>query len=335
MASQHDVAKLAHVSLMTVSRVINGSPKVRAETRERVARAIEKLSYVPNAAARALHSKRSYNIGIVFPRKEYLLIAPFCIELCTELEAQLRKKGYHLFLGSLSDEEGVDDLPALFGEGKVDGLILFAPDRGGEETAQLAALGLPFVAAFAHSRDESFSSVDSDNAKGMSLLMAYLFGLGHRRIGFVAGPERENDSAERLEGYARELEARGVAAEEDLVYRGDWSLESGYAGFEALMGLGAPPSAIVFSNDQMAIGGIKASQDLGVRIPDDVSITGYDDIKYASFITPSLTTVRQDIGLGGVKVAELILERLAGEAAPRSITIAPELVVRSSCRSLA
>jgi LacI family transcriptional regulator len=333
MASQQDVAKLAQVSFMTVSRVINGSPRVRPETRARVLKAIEELSYSPNEAARALSSKRSHNIGIVFPRKDYLLIAPFCIELCVELESRLKERGYHLFLGSMA-EEGTKDLVGLFGEGQVDGLILFAPESRDEGIAGLEARRLPFVVAFGGSPTESYSCVDSDNAAGTSLLMSHLFDLGHRRIGFVTGSLKERDAIDRLERYRRELELRGIVPDERIVYRGDWSIGSGYAGFAALMGLSAPPTAIFFSNDQMAIGGIKASHDLGLRVPEDISITGYDDIQYASFITPPLTTVRQDIGAAGVEVADLILEQVEGRAASRHIILRPELVVRRSSRQL-
>lgn len=331
MASQQDVAKLANVSFMTVSRVINGSPKVRPETRDRVLRAIEELSYIPNAAARALNSKRSRNIGIVFPRKEYLLIAPFCVELSVELESRLKDRGYHLFLGSLSNEEGPGDLPGLFGEGKVDGLILFAPEPENEGIARLGASRLPFVVVFGRSEDGSFSYVDSDNRLGTSLLMAYLCDLGHRRIAFVSGSLKEKNASDRLSQYRAELEGRGIAYDEGLVRNGDWSLERGYGAFRSLMGLSSPPTAIFFSNDQMAIGAIKAAHDLGIRIPEDVSITGYDDIQYASFLTPPLTTIRQDIAAVGDKAADLILDQVEGRGGQGHAVLNPQLVVRESC----
>lgn len=334
MASQQDVAKLANVSFMTVSRVINGSPKVREETRRRVLKAIEELSYSPNAAAQALNSRKSRSIGIVFPRKDYLLIAPFCVELCVELEARLQQKGYHLFLGSLAKEDGSRDLADLYGEGKVDGLILFAPDLGDKGIKRLAARGLPFVVAFGHAEEEAFPSVDSDNAKGVSLLISHLLGQGHRRIGIVTGPMRERDARDRVLYYRSELGRQGLPFEPGLEFQGDWSLESGYAGLKSLMALPTPPTAIFFSNDQMAIGAIKAAHDLGIRIPGDVSITGYDDIQYASFITPALTTVRQDIRAVGAQVADLILEGAEGLAGPRHIILEPELVVRESTRPI-
>jgi LacI family transcriptional regulator len=314
---------------MTVSRVINGSPNVRPETRERVLKAIGELAYSPNAAARALNSRRSRNIGIIFPRKEYLLTAPFYVELSLELEGRLKKRGYHLFLGTLSSEEETSDPSSLFGEGKVDGLIIFAPAPGDQGVASLSAKGLPFVVVFGRPGETGFPFVDSDNSLGMGLLMEHLAGLGHRRIGFVTGAPSEPHSLDRLAQYRAGLDRAGLGFSSGLVAEGDWSLGSGYAAFRSLLGLPEPPSAIVFSNDQMAIGGIKAAHDLGVRIPEDVSITGYDDIQYASFLTPPLTTVRQDIGAVGEAAADLMLRRIEGLESP-SLVLSPRLVVRES-----
>jgi LacI family transcriptional regulator len=332
MASQQDVARRARVSFMTVSRVVNGHPSVRPATRARVRRAIEELGYFPNAAARALNSNRSRNVGIVFPRRDYLLVAPFCVELCVEVERRLRQRGYHLFLGSMAEERDPGDLYTLFKEGKVDGMILFAPRRDDPGIARLAAEGLPFVVVHGRSGRGEFPWVDSDNAQGTGLLLDYLFGLGHRRIGFVTGPLAELNSLDRLRRYRRELRARGIPLDEQLVEAGDWTLESGQAGLERLLSLRRPPTAVCFSNDQMAIGALKAAHDLGVRVPRDLSIAGYDDIHLASFTTPALTTVRQHIGTVGDRVAELLLERMEdGRREPRRIVLAPELVVRASC----
>jgi len=334
MASQQDVARRARVSFMTVSRVVNGVPGVRERTRARVLKAIEELGYYPNAAARALNSSRSRNVGIVFPRRDYLLIAPFCVELCVGVEARLKQRGYHLFLGSLANQRDSGELHALYKEGKVDGLILFAPPTDDPGIERLAADGLPFVVVHGRSRKVKVPYVDTDNDQGTALVLGHLIELGHRRIGFVTGNMAEVNSQDRLRGYRAGLRARGIRVDEALVRSGDWTLESGYAALESLMRTGRPPTAIAFSNDQMAIGALKAAQDLGVRVPDDVSVTGYDDIQYASFTSPALTTVRQHIGAVGDRVAELMLERIEEKRPTRHIVLDPELVIRSSCRAL-
>ncbi len=318
---------------MTVSRVINGRSNVRETTRKRVLKAIKTLSYRPNAAARALNSSRSYNIGIIFPRK-YLYTAPFFIELCADVESHLKQKRYHLFFGSIVDETDPDDLTGIYREGKVDGLILFAPGKDDEVIRRLMANRVPFVVILGRSEKKEFSYVDSNNAKGTSFVMDYLFGLGHRRIGFVAGNMTEINGRDRLRCYRSKLRSYGEPFDKTIVYQGDWSLESGYAAFQSLMSVSRPPTAIFFSNDQMAIGAIKAARDLGVKIPADVSITGYDDIKYASFVTPSLTTVAQDIDAVGREAVELIVEQVEDDVPPRSVILDPTLVIRSSCRAI-
>jgi DNA-binding LacI/PurR family transcriptional regulator len=319
---------------MTVSRVVNDHPGVRPGTRERVLRAIRELSYYPSAAARALNSSRSRNVGIIFPRRDYLLIAPFAVELCVEVENRLRQKGYHLFLGSLGDERPSEQLYTLFREGKVDALILFAPPSGDPGIDRLAAERLPFVVVHGRSKKTAYPYVDSDNSSGTALLMDYLLGLGHRRIGFVTGRMVEINTQDRLHSYRRALRSRGIRLDDALVEEGDWTLESGYAGFRRLMETSKPPTAIAFCNDQMAIGALKAAQDMGLLVPRDVSVTGYDDIKYASFTAPALTTVRQHIGTVGDKVAKLVLERIEGKGEARRVILKPELVIRASCCSL-
>ncbi len=331
MASQQDVAKLAKVSFMTVSRVVNNNPNVRKETRERVLQAIKELSYYPNSAARALNSAKSRNIGIIFPRKDYFLVAPFCMELCFEVERRLRERDYHLLFGSLENEPERRDLSALFKDGTVGGLILFAPSAGDRGIETLVSEGFPFVVV--NGRIEGVPYVDSDNRKGSSLILRYLLESGHRRIGFVSGNLDEANALDRFLTYRDALAAQGIAFDEDLVYRGDWTLEAGDAAFRRLMALADRPTAIFFSNDQMAIGAIKAAGELEIRIPDDVSITGYDDIQYASFTVPGLTTVRQNIATLGDKVSALMLAAVEGRAPMDSVLVDPDLVVRSSVRS--
>jgi DNA-binding LacI/PurR family transcriptional regulator len=181
------------------------------------------------------------------------------------------------------------------------------------------------------SKRAAHSYVDSDNLRGTTLLMDYLIELGHRRIGFVTGRTVELNTQDRLRSYRHALRSKGIRLDDGLVGEGDWTLESGYAGFRRIMEGRKPPTVIAFCNDQMAIGALKAAQDMGLRVPRDVSITGYDDIKYASFTAPALTTVRQNIGTVGDKVAELVLEGIEGRIEPRGIILKPELVIRASC----
>lgn len=334
MASQQDVAARAHVSFMTVSRVVNNHPNVKKETRERVLAAIRELAYYPNASARALNARKTDNIGVIFPRKEYVFSRPFFIELCVELEDCLSLRGYHLFLGSTRTGDEYRDPTRLVKERKVDGLILIAPPARDPEIKRLAAGNLPFVIVHGRSAEVDCAYVDTNNVEGTAIILKYLFELGHRRIAFVCGNMAEINARERYESYRSELAEMGIPIDKSLVCRGNWSIESGYAAFCTLLRRRPAPTAIVFSNDQMALGAIRAAYDNNVRIPEDISITGYDDIKYASFAVPALTTMRQPLDAVASAATELILSRIAGADGMRSIVLSSEFKVRSSCRRL-
>ena len=333
MASQQDVAKRANVSYMTVSRVVNGCDNVRPETKERVLKAIKELSYYPNAAARALNNKKTYNIGIILPHKEYLLTAPFYVELLFKLEIQLRRNGYSLFLGSMHEEEGSRDYLGLYKEGKVDGLIVLAPSSRDEAFKQLVKENIPFVVILGRSVDMECSYVDVDNFKSVSAIMEYLINLNHMRIGFVSGNIEEINAADRLAGYKNGLEISGIDYEKELVYYGDWSLESGYKAFGHFQNIQNPPTAIFCSNDYMAMGVIKAAHDRNVKIPEDVSIVGYDDLEYSSFITPPLTTMKQPLEEMAVKASEIIVNRIEKKDDGNcKVILEAEFKIRDSCR---
>ncbi len=334
MASQQDVAARAHVSFMTVSRVVNNHPNVKKETRERVLAAIRELAYYPNASARALNARKTDNIGVIFPRKEYVFSRPFFIELCVELEDCLSLRGYHLFLGSTRTGDEYRDPTRLVKERKVDGLILIAPPARDPEIKRLAAGNLPFVIVHGRSAEVDCAYVDTNNVEGTAIILKYLFELGHRRIAFVCGNMAEINARERYESYRSELAEMGIPIDKSLVCRGNWSIESGYAAFCTLLRRRPAPTAIVFSNDQMALGAIRAAYDNNVRIPEDISITGYDDIKYASFAVPALTTMRQPLDAVASAATELILSRIAGADGMQSIVLSSEFKVRSSCRRL-
>jgi len=334
MPSQHDVAVRANVSFMTVSRVVNNHPRVKKETRERVLKAIRELGYYPDASARALNARKTNNIGLIFPRKEYVFSRSFYVELSVELEDQLSHRGYHLFLGMTKTGDDYRDPSHLVKERKVDGLILVAPPTGDPEVEHLNREGLPFVILHGRSDTADCDYVDTDNVLGTTLILEHLFALGHRRIGFVSGNMAEINAQDRFDTYRNELKARDIPFDRSVVYRGDWSIESGYDAFCALHRRKTDITAIFFSNDQMALGAIRAAYENNVLIPEDISISGYDDIKYASFAVPALTTVRQPLDGLAAATADLILGRLSGNQSPRKIVLKPELKIRSSCRRI-
>ncbi|HUI71411.1 MAG TPA: substrate-binding domain-containing protein, partial [Spirochaetia bacterium] len=274
------------------------------------------------------------NIGMIFPPEEYILARPYFTELAVKLEQNLSSRGYHLFLGSIKKESGDPELHRLIAERKVDGLIIFAPSEDDPNVRLLVEEKVAFVAVHGRSRSAEYSYVDTDNAAGMSLILEYLTGLGHRKIAFVCGRLEEINAQERLATYRKFLMSRAIDYDERLVYRGDWSLESGHDAFHALYDRPERPTAIVFSNDQMALGGIKAAHDRKVAVPQEVSITGYDDIEYASFSSPSLTTIRQPTSEIARIAVDLVLERIPKKAPCKRIVLDPQLIVRSSTAML-
>lgn len=330
MATQLDVARKARVSYMTVSRVVNNLPNVKPETRERVLKAIRELSYVPNAAARILSGKRTDNVGIIFPHEEYIVARPYFIELSVKLEQRLSEHGYHLFLGSIRKDGSGSEFRQLIGEKKVDGLIYFAPPIDDLGVKALIVDRVPFVMVHGRSNDANCSYIDTDSVSGTNDVLEHLVRLGHKRIGFACGRIKEYNARERLDTYRHFMSSRGMPTDEDLIAQGDWSLESGYEAFNALCSGKKPPTAILFSNDQMAIGGIKAAHDRGVAIPEEISIAGFDDITYASFVTPALTTIRQSMDEIARTAVDLLLDRIAHGEAYRKIILKTELIARDS-----
>jgi len=331
--SQQQVAARANVSYMTVSRVVNNHPNVKKETRELVLKAIQELGYHPNASARALNAHKTSNIGLIFPPKENVYSRPFYVDLAIELEDQLHRRGYHLFLGMTRTGDQFRDPALLLKERKVDGIILVAPRMGDLEVERLVSDGLPLVLLHGRSDTTTCPYVDTDNVMGTQMILRYLIQLGHRRIGFVSGIMGEVNAQDRYNAYCDELKSAGLAFDNTLVFRGDWSIESGYEAFSAIRNRAPDATALFYSNDQMALGGFRAAYDNNLFIPEDISISGYDDTKYASFAVPALTTVRQPLSELASAAVELVLERIKGRPI-RNVVLTPEIKIRSSCRRI-
>jgi len=266
MLSQVDVARKAGVSMMTVSRVINGAGNVRPQTREKVLKAIKELSYYPNAAARALNRNRANVLEVIIPYEDYFYSSEYFSELIFGIEKVVHGSDYNLIFNTYDPRMGAD-YAALYKQRTI---------------ARLDEESVPVVLVNGRADGLEVSFVDVDNVAGAFLAVQYLYDLGHRRIGIITGNLLVVNARHRLEGYLDFLSKRGVSDSQELIYRGNWSEESGYAGFSYLMNLKNPPSAIFCSNDLMAIGAIRAAVDLGVVIPETVSIVGYDDIRLSS-----------------------------------------------------
>ncbi|HUB42033.1 MAG TPA: LacI family DNA-binding transcriptional regulator [Streptosporangiaceae bacterium] len=319
-----DVARHAGVSHQTVSRVLNGHPNVSPETRADVLAAIRVLGYRPNAAARTLVTGRTNMLGVI--SFDTTLYGPATMLYGIQRAAH---PGYTVTVASLPGY-GRKSLPEaverFLGQG-VDGIIVIAPEDSAVDALTELVADTPLVAVGCGTR-APLPSVAIDNLAGAAQATRHLLDLGHETVHHVAGPESWLDAQDRAAGWRQALVA--ADAPEPELMRGDWSARSGY---EIGHRLAAMPhvTAVLCSNDSMALGVLRALAERGRQVPADVSVVGFDDVPEAAFCLPPLTTVRQDLGELGRRALHLLMDRISGEpaGAPR-VPIAPELIVRAS-----
>jgi DNA-binding LacI/PurR family transcriptional regulator len=321
-----DVAKLAGVSHQTVSRVINGSERVAGATRERVNAAMRELDYQPSVIARALKTGRSRTIGVIsFATNLY---GPASTLFAIERAAHAAD--YFTSIVSLPElnEESLSWAIERLRRLPVDGILVIAPQRTAVQAVGSLSPGIPLVAVEAGPEDRSRSVVAVDQFGGGVLATRHLLELGHRTVFHVAGPPDWQEAELRLAGWRSAREQAGRPAPEPLA--GDWSPEVGYE----LGGQLAPDrelTAIFVANDQMALGVLRALQEEGRRVPEDVSVVGFDGIPEGGFFMPPLTTVWQDFTAMGSRGFEVLLAEMEGEPGEaHHEVIQPELIVRAS-----
>jgi DNA-binding LacI/PurR family transcriptional regulator len=317
----HDVAALAGVSHITVSRVLNDYPSIRPETRDRVLAAIAELGYRRNLAARALVTSRTRAIGVLSP--EVAQHGPASSVLAVESAA--REHGYHPLVTAAAVEHDatVTALEFLLDQA-VEALVVIAPHETVLAAIRDLDIRVPLVTLQAPDRP---GGIGVDQAAGSRLATEHLLGLGHTRIQHLAGPERYLEAAARRRGFADAMGHAGLTAGEPLA--GDWSAASGFA---AAARLDPATTAVVVANDQMAIGLLAALADAGRSVPDDISVVGFDDVPEAAYVRPALTTVHQDFALIGRRAVEALLAQFAPDTSDEAsdAPIPPRLVVRAS-----
>ncbi|MDY0812731.1 LacI family DNA-binding transcriptional regulator [Kitasatospora purpeofusca] len=320
-----DVAKLAGVSHQTVSRVLNGAPHVRPDTRDRVLAAIRELDYRPNSAARALVTRRSQTLGVV--SFDSTLYGPAA--MLDGIERAARGAGYFVSVTSLRSLDGrsVQEAVDRLRDQGVDGIVVIAPQTSAVSAVARISSSVPLVAVGSGNQAQ-VPMVSVGNRSGAEAAARHLLDLGHRTVHHLAGPANWLESQDREEGWRRTLEQAGAPV--PSVERGDWSARSGYRAGLRIAEL-SDVTAVFCANDQMALGLLCALHETGRPIPGDISVVGFDDIPEAAYFTPPLTTVRQDFGELGRRALELLVEELGGLAhAGTHDFIAPELVLRRS-----
>jgi LacI family transcriptional regulator len=331
-----ELARLSGVSVATVSRVLNGYVDVSDTTRKRVLEVAHELDYTPSAAARTLVRKRSQVIGVLLETGEGHpdLQHPFFQEVLVGLKHRLGAGGYDLLLFATDlSENGSAEASVLrrARHHRVDGVVVMGVDPRDPETHKLAHSQIPTVAVDLDLMGRRTGYVISDNRQGAHLAVRHLHDQGHERIAIVTGMLSTRPGADRLLGYRAELEALELPYRDDYVQEGDFYFESGQRGMSALLDLETPPTAVFAAGDLMAAGCVRAAEQRGRRIPDDMALVGFDDIQLAGMMQPSLTTIRQDkIGLGATAAEALLRMIEETDAAPPVTTLPVELVVRDS-----
>lgn len=325
MATIKDVARLAGVAPSTVSHYFTGNAPVSDSTRARIEQAVRELGYRPNAAARSLRLAQTRSIGLIVPN----IANPFFAEIVRAIGYACQKVGYSLLLADSSGDEGREkDLVANMLKQYIDGLLIIHAGR--VPTSRLLDATPPIPVVYVDREVEERASVATDNYLGGRLAARHLVGLGHRRIGILAGDPHVKNVQQRLAGFEDELKLNRITISRRHIISGSQSFETGRDAQLLMVGPN-PPTAIFATNDIIALGAWNKLNDMGLRIPEDVSLMGYDNIEMTQWTIPPLTTVEQDKReLGRQSVATLIQAIQERELEPSTIYVPPRIVVRGS-----
>jgi LacI family transcriptional regulator len=328
-ATIRDVARHAGVSVATVSRVVNDRPDVSPETREAVMHHVRALSFSTNRSARALSRGKTGLVGFTIP---YVLGDYYSWILSGATEALHEQEMRAVLCPTRHEHDREAALVERLLRGTTDGAILVTPSESATELRELETLGFPFVVIDAPMPlDERIPAVSATHWAGARSATDHLLSLGHRRIAIIAGRQGWVASEERVNGYQAALAGAGVLPAPELVIRGNFEMSDGYSGAARLLSLDEPPTAIFASNDNMAIGAMRAAGERGIRVPDDLSIVGFDDSELARVVTPALTTVRQPLEEMGRMAVSLLTRLIDGQRVETlRVELATRLVVRHS-----
>jgi len=322
-----DVARTAGVSVSTVSRVLNGKVDVSSETQDRVRAVIDDLGYTTNLAARSMRSFKKNLVGLIMPDIAY----PFAIEVMRGVNQAIAESEFDLLVYTTGDVKKSgrasheQKYVSLLNNSITDGVIIVAPVTGEFST------DAPIVSIDPLMSNPNYPSVHATNYQGATDAMNYLLGLGHQRIGFISGRAELESSNRRLKGYRDALEKAGLPIHENLIASGDYTTETGVKCARELLSLDQSPTAIFASNDQSAMGVFRVAQEKSLRIPEDLSVVGFDNIMESKYMR--LTTVDQFIYEMGFVATQMLIKLINGETLEsQTYQMQTQLVIRSSCR---
>jgi LacI family transcriptional regulator len=324
-----DVAKAAGVSVSTVSRVLNGKVDVAQETQERIEQVIQQLGYTSSLAARSMRGQKTNLIGLIMPDIAF----PYAIEIMKGVNRAIAESEYDLLVYTTGDirKHGTalheQHYVSLLNNSITDGLVIVAP-AAADFVSNASIVSIDPVAI-----NPNYPSVHATNYQGALDAMQYLIGFGHTRIGFISGRTELESSIRRLKGYRNALEQAALPIDEALITAGDYTTETAVRCARELLALENPPTAIFASNDQSAMGVFQVARELGLRIPDDLSVVGFDNIPEAGFI--DLTTVDQFISEMGYIATKMLIDLVDGIPLTEKIhQVQTKLVLRGSCKHL-
>ena len=301
-----DVAVCAGVSMSTVSRVLNDTCPVDQSKRKRVIEAVKALGYRPNPAARSLLSQKTGGLGIILP----FVSGEFFSEFLNGIDRTAQQEGFFLLI-STSHHSRLELAAALAGMNqRVDGLLVMAPQIGVDEEVFSATSESPTVFVNTPSSGQSADSITFDNFGGMYTVTAHLLSRGHRKIGIISGPADSHDAKERMRGYQNAMRDTGVTPNDGWIIHGDYTQKGGYDAVKELLKQKEKPTAVLCSNDYAAIGALIALHEAGLSVPDDMAVTGFDDVPSARYSHPSLTTVHVPVKELGATAARLLISRI-------------------------
>lgn len=331
MATIKDVSELAGVSQATVSRVINGTSRVSHDKKLKVEKAIKELGYRPNSIAQALAFSRTGSVGIMVPE----LGGPFYSGILHSVEEQLRRFGYHVVVsaGSLSESSQRESIEFLLSR-RVDALIMHAQQLSDDYLIALEDSGIPIVLLNRFIPEMSDSCITIDNELGGKIATQYLLKLGHKHIACITGPLDKADARGRLQGYRNALIDAGLHYDEVLVSEAGFTEESGASAMQKILRRKCKFTAVFASNDHMALGACEVLTDEGYSVPDEISLIGFDDIIFARYLTPKLTTMNFPIEQMSLEAVQLIIQKLGKNKCDVNFKLLPSLVVRNSVKDL-
>ena len=331
MPNIREVARKAGVSVATVSRVLNHPERVSPKTKDHIDQVIKEMDFSPNAFARSLNLKRSNSIALIIPDIQN----PQNMEIARGVEMVAHEKGYNILLcNTEKDVQKERDYIRMLMEKKIDGIILAFTLLHQDDFDEIKKKNIPLILFGQNILNENISSVYSDFKEGAFLAVSHLIQLGFEKIAYICGESDQLENRDKTLGYTEALLSSGLKVTKDLIIQGNDDISSGYLAALKIMKSKTLPDAVFVANDLMAIGAIDAFRTEGVRIPEEISIIGYDNIRMASLIEPKLTTVSWPVYKMGLISARIIIDEIEKEdeaIVTQNIFLSPKLKIRKSC----